>query len=187
MLQLRTEELTPGVRAKSPLLLRGKPGARRSDRTGRNGHKAPRRIEPTIAIIGKATDRNVTASNCLPPLSTVSDGQPKNGHDEKGRFTKGNTAATGNPFARRMAKLRSTLLDAVSEDDFQAIVGAMVRKAKDGDTATAKLLFVYLIGRPPEPLTPTGWTWKRIDQLVPERTQRVAHLRLPGATLLSSM
>jgi hypothetical protein len=95
-----------------------------------------------IETNGKAAERNGTAQAV--PLRTVSDGN----HDAKGRFTRGNTAAVGNPFARRMAKLRSIVLDAVSEEDLRAVIQRMVEQAKAGDPAAAKLLLLYTVGRP---------------------------------------
>jgi hypothetical protein len=83
------------------------------------------------------------------PLDTVSDGAAGvNGHAADGRFIKGNRCAAGNPFARRVARLRSTLLDAVSDDDLLAVVRKLVDQAKGGDTAAAKLLLLYTIGKP---------------------------------------
>jgi hypothetical protein len=92
---------------------------------------------------------NGHASQVGAPLDTVSDGAAgSNGHDANGRFTKGNRCAAGNPFARRMARLRCLLLDAVSDDDLRAVVRKLVEQARAGDVAAAKLLFAYLIGRP---------------------------------------
>jgi hypothetical protein len=85
------------------------------------------------------------------PLDTVADGPAasgSNGHDANGRFTKGNRCAVGNPFARRMARLRSVLLDAVSDDDLRAVARKLVEQAKGGDTAAAKVLLAYVVGRP---------------------------------------
>jgi hypothetical protein len=95
-------------------------------------------------------ERNGVASK-TPPLDAVSDG---GNQDTRGRFKTGNKAACGNPFARRMAKLRSVLLDAVSEKDLQAVAGALVRQAKAGDVVAAKLLLSYTVGRPEAAVNP---------------------------------
>lgn len=71
-----------------------------------------------------------------------------NGRDSSGRFTKGNAAAKGNPYAKRVGQLRSALLDAVSEDDVREVIAAMVKKAKDGDMAAARILFDRCLGPP---------------------------------------
>ena len=68
-------------------------------------------------------------------------------HDNAGRFTAGNTAATGNPHARRVGRLRSLLLEAVSEDDLRAIVAAMIEKAKGGDLAAAREVLDRCVGK----------------------------------------
>jgi hypothetical protein len=74
--------------------------------------------------------------------------------DGQGRFAKGWKGGPGNPFARRVAALRKTLFDAVSEDDLRAIAQKLVRRAKRGDVAAAKLLLTYLIGRPADTVNP---------------------------------
>jgi hypothetical protein len=76
------------------------------------------------------------------------------GRDAAGRFVKGNAGGTGNPFARRVARLRSALLDAVTEGDLQAVARRLVLQAKNGDVAAAKLLLLYTVGRPAESVEP---------------------------------
>jgi hypothetical protein len=73
-----------------------------------------------------------------------------NGRDEHGRFTPGNSLAKGNPHAVRVAKLRSALLNTVTEDDMREIVRKLVSLAKDGDTIAARILFDRVLGRPIE-------------------------------------
>lgn len=70
--------------------------------------------------------------------------------DERGRFVKGNPGGPGNPLAKKVMKLRSALLDAVTKEDLIGVVNALVGKAKEGDTAAAKILFDRLLGRPLE-------------------------------------
>jgi hypothetical protein len=53
-----------------------------------------------------------------------------------------------------MAKLRSVLLDAVTEKDLQAVAGALIQQAKSGDTIAAKLLLSYVVGRPDVAVSP---------------------------------
>lgn len=69
-----------------------------------------------------------------------------NGRDERGRFTPGNKAARGNPYARRVAQLRSALLRAVSADDVQAVARKLVEQAKAGDVQAARVLLDRLFG-----------------------------------------
>ena len=75
-----------------------------------------------------------------------------NGRDSRGRFVKGNRGGPGNPHARRVAKLRSALLRAVSADEVRGIVQALVSKARAGDVPAARMLLEYVIGRPKQDL-----------------------------------
>jgi hypothetical protein len=72
----------------------------------------------------------------------------ENGRDNAGRFSTGNAGGPGNPYAKRVGQLRRALLDAVSEDDLQAVIQAMVRKATGGDVAAARILFDRCLGPP---------------------------------------
>ena len=76
------------------------------------------------------------------------------GRTSNGQFAEGNKCGTGNPYARRVARLRSALLDAVGENGLADIVQGMVTAAKGGDVAAAKLLLSYLLGKPVESVEP---------------------------------
>jgi hypothetical protein len=71
-----------------------------------------------------------------------------NGRNSDGSFAKGNPGGPGNPHGRRVARLRSLMLDAVTDDDLKEIVTSMVSQAKAGDAAATKLLLSYLVGKP---------------------------------------
>ena len=64
------------------------------------------------------------------------------------RFAPGNPGGPRNPFAQRVARLRSTLLESVSNNDLKAIVQAVVGKAKSGDMAAVRVVLDYGLGRP---------------------------------------
>jgi hypothetical protein len=87
-----------------------------------------------------------------PPSNSGANGST--GRDARGRFAPGNKVARGNPFARRMARLRARALAAVSGPDLEAIVRQLVAAAQAGDVAAAKVLLPYLLGRPPEAVDP---------------------------------
>jgi hypothetical protein len=75
-------------------------------------------------------------------------------HDERGRFKVGNRGGPGNPFARQVAALRQAILERLTPQDVQEIVGSLINLAKEGSFQAAKLLFAYGIGKPqpaPEP------------------------------------
>jgi hypothetical protein len=63
------------------------------------------------------------------------------------RFAPGN-AAPANPFARRVAELRSALVEALTPGDVREIVVALTFRAKAGNVSAAKLLFQYALGKP---------------------------------------
>lgn len=77
-----------------------------------------------------------------------------NGRDGSGRFKAGNAGGPGNPFARRVAALRSALVNALADEDMQSLVRGLVEKAKTGDVAATKLLLAYTVGRPSEVVDP---------------------------------
>ena len=54
-------------------------------------------------------------------FSCPAQAEPQPGRDSRGRFTKGCKPGPGNPFNRRVAALRQSLLDRVSNDDLGAI------------------------------------------------------------------
>ena len=66
-----------------------------------------------------------------------------------GRFAKGNSGGPGNPFAKRVARLRSALFKSVSPQDLREVVAALLKQAKAGDVASIKELLQRLLG-PPE-------------------------------------
>jgi hypothetical protein len=70
------------------------------------------------------------------------------GRDAHGRFARGNAGGPGNPFARQVAALRSALLASVTGQDLEDVARALVRQAKEGNVAAAKLLLSYALGRP---------------------------------------
>ena len=77
-----------------------------------------------------------------------------NGRKPNGQFAKGNPGGPGNPFARRTARLRATLLDAVGEEGLSEIVQELVSAAKGGDVQAAKLVLSYTLGKPVDAIHP---------------------------------
>jgi len=71
-----------------------------------------------------------------------------------GRFKTGNTAAVGNPFARKVAQLRAKLLDCITDDKLAEIVAGLVAAASAGDVGAAKLVLAYSVGPPLPPISP---------------------------------
>lgn len=83
--------------------------------------------------------------------------------DEGGRFANGNPGGPGNPYAQQVARIRSAILEAVSDDDLRAVVAALVEKARKGDVAAARELLNRLAGKP------HAGTWPEDLQLEHER------------------
>jgi len=76
--------------------------------------------------------------------------------DELGQFGKGNAGGPGNPYARRVAALRRAFQSVVAEEDMQALGRVLLKQALDGDTAAAKLLLAYAVGKPTPAADPDG-------------------------------
>lgn len=70
--------------------------------------------------------------------------------DQRGRFAAGNRAGQGNKLAGQVAKLRASLIRGVTEADMRAIIKALVKKARGGDVAAAKIVLERTLGRPAE-------------------------------------
>ena len=68
------------------------------------------------------------------------------GRGPNGRFAKGNTAAKGNPYARKAAAFRRALYDSVNADDISAIVETLKREAVAGDLKAINILLDRLLG-----------------------------------------
>jgi hypothetical protein len=115
-------------------------GANSSPSTnGRNGADAGRfgdNAPSTNGANGETTTARTGAASC------------PTGRQAGGRFAKGTAGGPGNPFARKVAALRSALIDAVTPEDIQQIAAKLMHQAKDGDVQSAKLLFTFVIGKP---------------------------------------
>jgi hypothetical protein len=68
--------------------------------------------------------------------------------DGKGRFQRGHPGGPGNPFAAKVAKLRSALLNAVTEHDIAEVIDALKKNAKQGDVASIRELLSRCLGEP---------------------------------------
>ena len=68
--------------------------------------------------------------------------------DAKGHFLPGNPGGPGNPYAKKVAKLRSAALEAVTAKDVQKIIKSLVVLALEGNVPAAKLVLEYVLGKP---------------------------------------
>jgi hypothetical protein len=90
------------------------------------------------------------------------------GRDVHGRFRKGNPGGPGNPFARKVAALRKTLLESVSDQDLKDMIEVLKLKARQGNLTALKLVFQYCIGKPtaaPDPDRMDIDEWQRLQQM----------------------
>ncbi len=73
-----------------------------------------------------------------------------NGRNGRGRFAPGNPGGPGNPHAAKVGRLRSALLDTVSEQDIADVAAHLVALAKSGDLPAIRELLLRVLGRPVE-------------------------------------
>jgi hypothetical protein len=55
--------------------------------------------------------------------------------------------STGTPFAKRLAKLRTSILGAVNEEDLRLMTEKLVSQAKSGHLPSIKVLLGYVLGK----------------------------------------
>ncbi len=75
----------------------------------------------------------------------MTDQMAMNGRTQNGTFAPGNRAAAGR--SSRAAELRRAFTEAITPEDIQVIASALVKSAKDGDIAAAKLIFDRVLGK----------------------------------------
>jgi hypothetical protein len=104
------------------------------------------------------------------PSPTPASAGSGDGRDANGRFTKGNAGGPGNPYARQTARIRSALIERVSEEDMIVIADALVLRARNGELAAIKLLFQYVIGKPTAAVNPDTVDIEEFNQIyVPQK------------------
>ena len=78
----------------------------------------------------------------------VDEPAPEGRDPATGRFVKGN--ACGRGHGRSPNRYRAAVVEAVTEADLRAVVRSMVKAARGGDVAAAKLVLSYTVGKPVE-------------------------------------
>lgn len=79
------------------------------------------------------------------------------GRTPRGTFATGNQFSTGNPHASKVQKLRTAMLQAITETDVQVIIAKLIDLARDGDLKAMALLFAT-IGKPSDDRPPAAIT-----------------------------
>jgi hypothetical protein len=109
------------------------------------------------------------------------------GRDARGQFAKGNFGGPGNPFARKVAALRTALIASVTEEDMRSIAEQLVVSARLGDLAAIKLLFQYVLGKPAAAVDPDTLDLQEVELYrrgpSPQEVHEVTCERLPADTV----
>jgi hypothetical protein len=133
------------------------------------------------------THPDPTSIAAAPPGPDAKPQAADGGRDHHGRFSKGNAGGPGNPFARQVAALRSALLASVTEQDLEDIAHELVRQAKEGNVAAARLLLSYTLGKPSAAVDPDTLDlhefelFRRLPDPAPEMAAAPQRLGLPLA------
>jgi hypothetical protein len=99
------------------------------------------------------------------------------GRDRHGRFAKGNSGGPGNPFGRQVAAFRTALVAAVTAEDIQRVMAALLEQAVKGNVGAARLFLAYTVGKPAGPADPDRVDveeWQLVQQTVarPQEVER---------------
>jgi hypothetical protein len=80
------------------------------------------------------------------------------GRDAHGRFTAGNGAAKGraHAFAKQAAALRQAFYAEVRPADMRRVVRKLITEATDGNLQAARLLLLWVLGKPDDAVHPDG-------------------------------
>src|SRR5262245_18700655 len=131
----------------------------------------PADLMQLLAERGSATNGHAKPA----PSPPFADGRAANG-----RFQKGWRGGPGNPHAKRVAALRSALLDAVSPATLKRLVKKLIAMAQAGDLDAARLVLLYTVGRPAEAVDPDKAAAEEIQRLT-QTTRRGTLSLLAGA------
>jgi hypothetical protein len=107
-----------------------------------------------------------------------------------GKFTAGNRHGVGNPYARKLARLKHSFMDAFTDELMGQFVQDLARLAGKGDMEAAKLLLAYGLGEPPAPADPDGVDvdeLMRLKQVVRESTLGDGTKFLDAATAVTAL
>lgn len=84
-------------------------------------------------------------------IERFTNGENGEGRDRStGRFVKGWKGGPGNPLAARVHEYRVAIFNAVTTEDVADVMRTMLKSAKDGDVAAAKVILERTAGKPLE-------------------------------------
>ena len=108
--------------------------------------------QPMETLNGSTNGLHNRLNGTLAPATTSEPSEPLgdgNGErDAGGRFKAGNKCGRGNPHARKVAALRSAVLDVITPEKLSKMVTRVLEMATAGNIAAAKLIFRYAVGDP---------------------------------------
>ncbi|HEX3151646.1 MAG TPA: hypothetical protein VHR66_26470 [Gemmataceae bacterium] len=109
--------------------------------TSRRPIRAEKKTTTTSPVV-KPAEQHFSSSTAAPQGS------------ESTQFKPGCKGGPGNPFAKRVAALRKSLLESVSEADVAQLGRKLLEQALGGDVAASKVLLAYVVGKPTETIDP---------------------------------
>lgn len=124
-------------------------------RPGTTRKSAPRPAKQAAAPTATAPFRNGGNGAGAPAVGA--------GRDAHGRFARGNPGGPGNPRLAEVHRLRTAMLEAVTEQDLVQIIRAMVDKAVAGDVVAAREVLDRCLGKPKQSLDIEAETTTRAD------------------------
>ena len=92
----------------------------------------------------------------------------KDGRKANGRFAPGNPGGPGNPYARQVGAMRKMMVYFFNEDRMRELAFILYEKASRGDMAAMKLIFQFVMGKPPEAVDPDRLDideWQKLQEL----------------------
>jgi hypothetical protein len=98
------------------------------------------------------------------------------GRDAHGRFTAGNCVAKGraHAFAKQAAALRRAFYQEVKPQDMRRVVRRLITEAAEGNLQAARLLLLWVLGKPDDPVHPDGPAARKLrsDVILPFKRQK---------------
>ena len=109
------------------------------------------------------------------PSKTPSKNGSNGQRDARGRFVPGCEGGHGNPYAKQVHTFRSAIVQAVTPADIQAVIQALLKAAKEGDVAAAKLFLERTVGAVKQEIKiEEGGELQVVERIVRVRSDRVA-------------
>ncbi|MFO0967604.1 MAG: hypothetical protein U0793_18750 [Gemmataceae bacterium] len=92
---------------------------------------------------------------------------------------------TGNPYNRRVARLKRLLLEAVTDEEIVAIGKKLVQLALEGNVGAARVLFTYVLpkGVEPDRVNMDEWEGYRKEQRMEEEMRPIMKSMEPELAL----